>query len=193
MRTSAFSEFSSPERTAIIEVEVLEDHADGLSFFKERLARQGEDVHPVDKDLPFGGFFQAVEEADQGRLARPGETDDAVDLSPVYMEGDIVHRPDGTCPRFKYFADMFGTNHDFYPFFISKKKPLYRQTTDKGTNNRDTTLVRDMLTQAASAGSNKPCCCNGQTRFGSLDNRPKTPSSSSSILKLHPLTNGHSL
>src|SRR5215217_4202814 len=69
------------------QVERLEDHADLAAYRVDVDIRVGH-LHPTDEDLPRGGLLQAVDAAQQGRLAGPGGADDTDDLAEVQAQVD---------------------------------------------------------------------------------------------------------
>ena len=77
------------------QVRVLEDHADVPSRGAQRGAVEGGDVGAVDLDPAGGGLLEPGEAADEGRLARAGAADDAVDAAGGEVQVDAVERDDG--------------------------------------------------------------------------------------------------
>ena len=78
------------------EHEVLVDHADAG---RHRVAGAVELLHrAVEKDLPLIGLVQAVQDVHERRLARPVLTEEAVDLSRLDHEVDVVVRDEGAEP-----------------------------------------------------------------------------------------------
>jgi hypothetical protein len=74
------------------QVEVLEDHADAAADPPQFLLARIGDVLTVPEDAAVGGVDQTVDAPQQGRLARPGETDDCEELTVWYLEADILER-----------------------------------------------------------------------------------------------------
>ena len=56
---------------------MLKDHPDALAEAPQAIGVQGGHVFAVDLDASAGGFFQAVDQAQQGALAGAGVADDA--------------------------------------------------------------------------------------------------------------------
>ncbi|CNJ22338.1 Uncharacterised protein [Mycobacterium tuberculosis] len=72
------------------QVELLEDHTDvGACFTQFGVALTG-NLEATDGQGAAGGGFQAVDEADQGRLTGAGVADDCKDFTAVNGEGDVV-------------------------------------------------------------------------------------------------------
>jgi hypothetical protein len=75
------------------EREVLEHHADpALPDLAEALAAERGDLVVADVHRARGGLEQAVERADQGRLARAGQPHDDEDLARLDGQADVDHR-----------------------------------------------------------------------------------------------------
>ncbi|KAG0924606.1 hypothetical protein G6F32_013848 [Rhizopus arrhizus] len=76
------------------QVEVLEDHADAPAQRAQAVRVQCGDVLATDQQAAAAGFFQAVDHADQGRLARAGMADDAEDLTGLDGQVQRLQRAD---------------------------------------------------------------------------------------------------
>ena len=74
---------------------MLEDHADGAAGVAKGRLGKGRDVGAVDDHLAGGGLFQAVDQADQGRLAGARAADHAQDRALGHGEIDILQRRHG--------------------------------------------------------------------------------------------------
>ena len=74
---------------------MLEDHADRAARVAQSRLGQGRDVGAVDDDPAGAGLLQAVDEADQGRLAGAGAADHAEDRALRHGEIDVLQRRHG--------------------------------------------------------------------------------------------------
>ena len=63
------------------QVKALEDHADGFARLAQLPGGEGGEIPPVHQDLPLRWPLQQIDAAHQGALARPGQADNAEDLS----------------------------------------------------------------------------------------------------------------
>ncbi len=73
------------------QAKTLEDHADLLlAELHQRLAIQAHHIHIIDQNLPGCRFDQAVEMADQGGLARTGQTHDDVNAAMFNGQADVT-------------------------------------------------------------------------------------------------------
>ena len=75
-------------RHIVKEVEGLEDHTH-LRPVGRGPALPGEDVLPVEGDLPAGGGLQKVDTPQQGGLARAGGPDDGGHIPPVHRKINV--------------------------------------------------------------------------------------------------------
>ncbi len=72
------------------QVEVLEDHADAPAQGHQAVFVEVADVHLVDQHPAAAGLLQAVDGADQRRLAGAAAADDAEHLAALDRQVDIV-------------------------------------------------------------------------------------------------------
>ena len=83
-------------RQALDQGVFLEDHAHLPAHPAQGPAAQAGDLHPVQPDLAAARLDQAVDAADQGRLAGPGRTDQGQDLALGHLQVDALQ---GQVPR----------------------------------------------------------------------------------------------
>ena len=70
--------------------EVLKYHRDVfVAIAAQRVAGEGQDVLTAHPNAPVRRFEQAIDVADQGRLAASGQPHDAEDLTPAHFEADV--------------------------------------------------------------------------------------------------------
>ena len=82
-----------PPPCARQQVEVLEDHADGTLRQPQLATGQRRDIAALDLDATGGRLFEAVDEADEARLAGARAADDAGDRAARNREIDVLQRP----------------------------------------------------------------------------------------------------
>ena len=80
------------------QVEVLEDHSDALAELPQAVGIQRGDVFAVDQDASAAGFFEAVDQAQQGALAGAGVADQTEDLAALDAQvGGLQGRDFAAC------------------------------------------------------------------------------------------------
>jgi hypothetical protein len=78
------------------ELEVLEDRADVSAELRDLPVRHARDVAARDDDLTLGGRLFAQQKAEEGRLPRPGRTDEEDELPLLYVGRHVAERGDAT-------------------------------------------------------------------------------------------------
>src|SRR3990170_5625351 len=78
------------------QVELLKHHADPTADPAHLLLGSGRDVQAIPYDRACSGFDQAVDTAEQGRLARAAQSDDGEELPGGDLERDVVQGQDST-------------------------------------------------------------------------------------------------
>ena len=73
-------------------MKALEDHADGFARLAQLPGREGGEIPPVHQDLALRWPLQQIDAAHQGALARPGQADDAEDVSVLDAQRDVLQR-----------------------------------------------------------------------------------------------------
>ena len=77
---------------AVHEIEMLEDHADPATDQAEVLLGRRRYILAVPEDASGGRLDQAIDAAQEGRLARPRQTDDGQELPVGDLEGHVTKR-----------------------------------------------------------------------------------------------------
>ena len=97
------------------QIEALENHADLAAIAAKLLAAQGIDRDAVDGQFALGNVVHPVDAAQNGRLARAGQTDDGDKLALLDLQVDVFQRCEAVWIS---LIHIFEFNHAATLFFL---------------------------------------------------------------------------